>query len=533
GSAGHWVERRQAEVREVHLRALELISEAAAAMGEWSEAVAAAEQAIVLEPFREPAHLRLMAAHAGAGNRAAALRAYQRCRAVLADQLGADPSPATQAAHRALLGPHTPPLVAAAGGDRRPAGRLPLDLTSFVGRSAEVAALARLLGSRRLVTLTGPGGVGKSRLAVETARSARADAGGVFLVELAGLADDDLVAQQFLTALGVGEVMGLGPHDTLVARLGDREALLIADSCERVIEGCASVVDLLVRRCAGVRVLATSREPLRVPGEAVWSVPPLETPDPARVTSLDEALGYGAVQLFVERARAIKPGFQPSAGEVAAVVQLCRRLDGIPLALELAAARTDVLSVEEIAARLDDRFRLLAQGARTAPARHQTLRAAIDWTHDALAPSERRWFSRLAAFPGGFTLGAAERLAVVGDDDMLAIVAQLVAKSLVVADRGPGPTRYGMLESVRQYGEERLDQSGEAVPVRDALAQWALELAERAEAELAGPHQREWLDRLEVEHDNLRAALAWVTGEAARPDGESGARLAAALGRFW
>ena len=520
GATGRWVEQRQAELSELRVRALEAVADAATAGGDVAAALAAAGEAVALEPLRESAHLRLMAAQAAAGNRGEALRAYERCRTVLAEELGVAPSPQTEAAYLALLGEEPSRPAAAAPAPAPPRHHLPLQLTPLVGRDDDLAEVAKALSAARLVTLTGTGGVGKSRLAVQVAAEVAGDFDdGAVLVELAPLADPELLPLQALAALGLREEVGRTPGQTLAGYLGDRRLLLLLDNCEHLVSACAALVDGLLRTCPRISVLATSREPLGVPGEVAWRVPSL-APD-------------AAVALFAERARWAGGTFSLTPGNEATVAHLCRRLDGIPLALELAAARVGMLSVEEIAGRLDDRFRLLSGGARTAAPRQQTLRATVDWTYDALPTPERALFNRLAVFASAFTLEAAERVGA-GDHvprrDVLEVLSGLVNKSLVLAEPADGRTRYRLLETMRHYARERLAESGEALTVRAAHLAWATALAEEAEPALDGADQRRWLELLETEHDNLRAGLTWaVSGGEAEP----ALRLAGALGRFW
>jgi non-specific serine/threonine protein kinase len=380
------------------------------------------------------------------------------------------------------------------------------------------------MADTRLLTLTGTGGVGKTRLALAAAAHlAPGFADGAFLVELAPLADAELLPQQVLGALGLREEAGQAPADTLAAHLRGRHVLVVLDNCEHLVAASADLAERLLRSCPGLTILATSREPLGVPGESAWRVPSL-SPEGARA-------------LFTERARSVRPDFQASGVDAAAIAQLCRRLDNIPLALELAAARTNALSVQEIAERLDDRFRLLSGGARTAMPRQQTLRAMVDWTYDALSDDERRLFEHLAVFGSSFSLEAAEQ--VTGRDGggdaephVVDTLAGLVNKSLVLAE-GPGPdgrTRYRLLETMRHYARERLAESGEAAAVRLRHLRRAVAVAAEAEAALDGPGQAAVLDRLEAEHDDLRVALAWGTSGG---DPEPALRLAVSLTRFW
>ena len=534
GGAGAWVERRRAEVRELHLRALELLSEAAAGGGDWALAVATAEEAVAVEPFRESAHLRLMAAHAGAGNRGEALRAYERARRVLAEELGVDPSPPTQAAYVALLGEERPPPPASPRAATASPVRLPLPLTSFVGRGGALAEVRRLLGTTRLLSLTGTGGMGKTRLALETAsEEAAAGARDVALVELGPLSDPELVPQQVLSALGLSEQPGRTPTDSVVDHLCARPTLLVLDNCEHLLAAAAEMAHRLLQSCPDLRIVTTTREPLRVPGETTWRVPALTTPESDERPSADELVRYDAVRLFLDRAAAVRPGLAVTDADAAALAQLVRRLDGIPLALELAAGRMSVMSIQELAERLDDRFRLLAGGSRTAPDRHQTLRAAVDWTYDALAPPEAALFDRLAVFAGTFALDVAERVCAgrgLERTDVLDLLSGLVDKSLVMAEQTDGTTRYRLSETMRRYAQERLaEDAAEDAAMRDAHLAWVGELAARAEGELRGPEQVRWLRVVEAALDDVRAALRWGS-ERAEVDTLA---LAAALGRFW
>ncbi len=524
GAEGPWVERRQAELTEFHVRALEVLSTAAMSSGDPAGALRAAEEAVSLQPFRESAHVRVMAAHEAAGNRAAALRAYERCRRRLAEELGIAPGPGTERVYIELLGQEPPafeaPAVAATG-------NLPAPLTRFVGRQGERARIADLLTSTRLVTMTGPGGVGKSRLAIEVAGDlARAYPDGVWLIELAALADSSLLVEQATSVLGVADAAGATAMQSLLAHLRSKRSLLVLDNCEHLVAACAPLVDCVLRACAGVRVLATSREPLCIGGETIFALPPLSIPPAGEEASLGSLLRHDAVALFVDRAHAASPelDLEPSA---AAVATVCRRVDGIPLAIELAAARVRSLTVPEIAQRLSDRFDLLAAGPRTAPRRHQTLRAALDWSYDGLSSPERRIFVALSVFSGSFTAEAAD--AICGEP-AVELVFRLVDKSLVVADRSGSTTRYRLLETIRHYGKEKLGAERAGVAASRALLQWSATLAEAAEAGLEGPDQPVWLRTLDAEHDNIRGALDWAAAETANLDGP---RTAAALWRYW
>lgn len=412
---------------------------------------------------------------------------------------------------------------------------LPAEVTSFVGRERELAEVTQLLAGTRFLTLIGVGGCGKTRLALQVAREVLRDyPHGVWLVELASLADPDLVPDAVASALGVAEQPGRSPTESLVRYLKPRTALLVVDNCEQLVSGCATLVDTMLRRCPDLRILATSREGLRIAGELTYLVPSLSLPDTHAQLALESVMQSGAVRLFVERASLHRPGFSITDENAPAVVRVCRRLDGMPLAIELAAARIRALTVEQIASRLDDRFRLLTGGSRAALPRHQTLRAAMDWSYDLLSQPERALWRRVSVFAGGWTVEAAEAICpgeYVEATDVLALLMRLVDKSLVVVDVHSREARYRLSETVRQYGRNRLWDSGESVGVQDRHLDWYLHLAERAEVELRGPGQEAWLDRLEIELDNLRQALEWSRAKGGGAEAEL--RLAGALRWFW
>jgi predicted ATPase/transcriptional regulator with XRE-family HTH domain len=458
---------------------------------------------------------------------------------VIAQALGLSPAEVTPPDRSSPPGARASPVLDSAGARAVGAASnltdLPVPMTSFIGRARELAAVKQRFSSARLLTLTGPGGCGKTRLALQAAAElADKFADGVCFVELAPLGDPRLVPQSVASALGVREEPTRPLPVTLIDTLHRRQLLLVLDNCEHLIAACAELAHILLSACPQLHVLATSREVLGVAGEMAWRVPPLASPDPQRPVPVEHLLQYEAVQLFVERARTVQPTFTVTERNAAAVAQVCHRLDGIPLAIELAAARVKVLTVEQIAARLDDRFRLLTGGSRIALPRQQTLQAAIDWSYDLLSEPERRLWRRLSVFAGGWTLEAAEAVcAGAGLDaaEVLDRLTSLVDKSLVTVDAMAGEARYRLLETIRQYGREKLERSGEAAVIRRQHLEWHVGLAERAEPELTGPDQAVWLEKLEAEHDNLRAALEWSQVEA---QGEQiGLRVAAALWRFW
>ena len=418
--------------------------------------------------------------------------------------------------------------------ERSPGLRLasfPDELTSFVGRSAELARVRELLGEARLLSLVGAGGCGKTRLALRSAVAARDRfADGMWWVELAALEDGGLIVGAVSSVLGLRERRGHAPQEVLCEYLRDRRVLLVLDNCEHLLEACAMLVEPLLRLCPGLVVLATSREAMRVPGELSYVVPSLAVP--AQSESVAEVLRSDAVGLFVDRAVQARHTFALTDDNAGAVAAICRELDGMPLAIELAAARVRMLSPERIAKELDRRFRLLTGGGRTMAARHETLRASIDWSHDLCSEEERVLLRRLSVWAGGFTLDGAE---VVSADEMLSRRAVLepltglVDKHLVDTHERGGDIRFRMLETIRQYAAERLDDAGELEGVRMRHLDWCLQLAERAEPELVRDDVAMWLSRLEPEAANLRAAVDWAMAV----DGEAALRMAAALTFFW
>jgi predicted ATPase/DNA-binding SARP family transcriptional activator len=410
--------------------------------------------------------------------------------------------------------------------------QLPLQLTSFVGRERDIGAVRQLLDGARLLTLTGAGGSGKTRLALEiAAREASAYTDGVAWVELAPVCDADIVPEAVAAAMLIREHSGRPALEALTAALREKSLLLLLDNCEHLVDACAPLAEKLLRECPRLRLLVTSREALGVPGEIAWMVPPLSLPPHGSLAPAEVARSE-AGQLFVERAHDVVPGFTLSDSNAAAVAQICWRLDGLPLAIELAAARLRALSAAQVAARLDDRFRLLTGGSRTAIPRHQTLRATIDWSYTLLSPEERLLFDRLSVFDGPFSLEAAEAICAcdpICADDVLELVSDLVEKSLVEALELGSAVRYRMLESVDQYGTERLAARGETGLLQRRHAEYFLAMAERAEPHLTGTERSSWLEPMKAEGDNFREALAWSR----RADTELHLRLIGSLRMLW
>ena len=554
-----WAEERRAHLRGVYLSLLWEVAGLYEERNEFGEAIEALGRVVAEDPTHEGAHVGLIRLYALLGRRREALGQYERLRDALFREFRAEPEAATVRLHQEIWAGTFPPdhspqaagspseeLHAPGAGGRH---NLPLARTSFIGRGRETLEVKRLLAMTRLLTLTGVGGSGKTRLALKVASDlAGAYPDGAWLVELAALSEGELVPQAVARALRVREQPGRPLTETLKDALRARRMLLVVDNCEHLIEPVVRMVDALLDSCPGLRVLATSRETLSAAGEVAWVVPPLTVPDSGRASTAEKLEGYESVRLFIERARQRDPSFVLTPRNGPPVAQVCRRLEGIPLAIELAAARIGVLSVERIAERLDDSLRLLTAGGRTALPRHRTLRATLEWSHELLGEPERKLFRRLSVFAGGLTLEAAEAVGAgdgIEHHDVLDLLSKLVDKSLVLAEASPaeeGALRYRMLESLRQYGQEHLEESGEAQRVRERHAEYYLALAEGADAqeaerELNAARPVAWLERMESEHANLRAALNWSLDQDDEPDGgraeQLGLRLAVALWWFW
>ena len=411
---------------------------------------------------------------------------------------------------------------------------LPLQVNRFIGREREMTAVRGLLMTTRLLTLAGAGGSGKTRLALQVATDLLEEfEHGVWWVELAALSDPLLVPQAVASALGIPERADCTLTEALADVLRPKHLLLVLDNCEHLLAACAQLIETLLRTCSQLRVLVTSREALTITGETIWLVLPLRVPDTYQPPPIEGLLTYEAVQLFVERAKSVLPSFTLTPENASAVVQVCRRLDGMPLAIELAAARIRALSVEQIVARLDDAYRLLTGGSRSALPRQQTLRAAMDWSYGLLSAHERAVFRRLSVFAGSFSLEAAEAICA-GEPgeayDVLDVLSSLIDKSLVLMEQRRGEARYRLLETIRQYGQDKLQEFAEAATVHRHHRNWYARLAEQAEAETLAARQQSVFDRLETEHENLRAALGWSLEQ---QEAETAAQIGAAISRFW
>jgi len=411
---------------------------------------------------------------------------------------------------------------------------LPIALSRFIGREQAIDDVKRAVWTTRLLTLIGPGGCGKTRLALKVAAELLdAFQDGVWFVELAALSDAALMPRTIMSALNMHEQTSHTLIAALIEQLRPRELLLVLDNCEHIIDGCANLALVLLQHCPHLKILATSREALNLTGEIAWPVPPLSLIDPQKIANAATLQTSEAASLFLDRASAAQPDFAASDRIASAIAQICQRLDGLPLAIELAAARVKVLAVDQIAARLDDRFNLLSLGERTAPDRHQTLRAMIDWSYGLLEQLEKMLFRRVAVFADGWTLEAAQ--AVCGSDDLgpqvvLDVLTRLIDKSLVQVRNRDGETRYSMLETIRHYAREKLLEADELAAIRRRHRDYFIKLAEESEPKLQGPEQARWIDRLDTENGNLRSALEWSLTDG---DVKAGLQLAVGLGQYW
>ncbi|MFI7128754.1 BTAD domain-containing putative transcriptional regulator [Nonomuraea sp. NPDC050153] len=520
-----------ARLEELHVAALGDRVDADVRLGRGSELVSELTELVATYPLREGFVAALMRALAEAGRGNEALTVYQRTRELLAEELGADPSAELSAMHTALLRGEL--------GERSEHRRTNLraELTSFVGKDNDISAIAVLSIGHRLVTLTGAGGAGKTRLATETARTMLTEVpDGAWLVELASVRAGGELAQAALAAIGLrdqallGDARGGEPMDRLIAAVRERAILLILDNCEHMIEAAAAFADRLLGECRRLRIVATSREPLGITGEVLWQVEPLALPakgaDPAEVGASP------AVRLLRDRADLVRKDIGSDAHTVATMARICRALDGMPLAIELAAARLRTMSVDQLARRLDDRFRLLTSGSRTALPRHKTLRAVVDWSWDLLTEAERGVLRRLSVFSGGVSLEAAERVCggeTFAGEPVLDVLTALIEKSLLLADGEDAP-RYRMLSTIREYAAHRLAEAGETESAVRAHLAYFTELAETADPYLRRAEQLEWLTTLETEHDNLSTALRGAISEGWA---QEAMRLAGAAGWYY
>jgi predicted ATPase/DNA-binding SARP family transcriptional activator len=505
-------------------------------LGRHREVVGGLGALISEQPLRERFHEQLVLALYRGGRQADALRAFEAARSTLVDELGLDPGPALQALEHRVLSqdpsldwqPLTPAAAVVEPTPTVPAGRrrnfVPAPLTALIGRDDELARVGTLLTRSRLVTLTGPGGAGKTRLAIDISTRAAVD-GQVWYVDLSPVDLPELVASTVAHALGATTGPNEDANDVAASALAAETGLLVLDTCEHVLAGASNLASTVLRRAPGMKVLTTSRRPLGVAGEAAWPVPPLGVA-PVDADSVATIRSATAVTLFCERARDVRPDFELSAENAADVAGICLTLDGLPLAIELAAARADVLSPGAILERLNDRFDLLVEGAVDAAARQRTLRDAIDWSVELLSDEQRCFFARLGAFAGGFDLQAAEAVAGDGSRESLALLSALVRQSMVAVE---GDDRFRLLDTLRAYATELLAEL-DADDTRRRHARYYTEVAERCESLVRGAGQRDALARLRTDVPNFRAALDWSLGIG---DLDIATRLAGSLAWFW
>ena len=536
-------ERRARE--QAFLAALETLSEQAIRGGDTLEAVRFLRQILRVDPFRETTHRALLEVLATVGDKAGMTLAYRQMRLLLHDELQSEPSAETKALYQRLQGSISaqvtitslPPRLPESDSPPTPSPplRIPFPVSELIGREAETQEVRSLLGTHRLVTLAGSGGIGKTRLALAVASRAALDfPSGIWFVDLSPVTDPAQVVSTLAHVLDVREREGQSLTDALLEHLLGRRLLLILDNAEHLQDSCAALTARLLETLPDLQVLATSRMPLGVAGEQVWRVPSLPCPDPSTPAVPDSLLDYAGPSLFVARALSASSTFVLTEKNAPAIVQICARLDGIPLALELAAARVGSLSAEQIAARLENAFRLLTMGPGTALPRHQTLRALVDWSYDLLQEPEKILLSRLSVFMGGWNLEDAESVcgfAPLALADVLDLLSGLLGKSLALAQEVDGTMRYRLLETLRQYGQERLSASGEIDQVGRRHRDYFVALAEAAEPHLNGPQKGRFLSELELQHDNLRQALAFCLKDEA--GGEVGLRLGGALQQLW
>ena len=549
-----WVLLDRGNREQSYFSTLQQLASDGLAQGDFGTAIEYARRAIAADPLQEGAQRTLIEALASSGDFGAAVQAYRELRLYLHQELNTAPSPQTTNLYNRIRAETrqaaivSRPVIASEGRQTTP-HRIPRPLTDLLGREEEVSKVAARLVQRRLLTLTGTGGLGKTRLAVAVSEILVDEfADGVWFVELAGISDPNLVIQSVASALGIREEAGRTLHDSLISFLRTRYLLLVLDNCEHLLEACATLAIEILDGCSGVKILATSRQALGITGEVNWPVPMLPVPDLGHLPTDTDALlavlnQVPSVRLFVERAESLQKDFALTPRNAISISRICQRLDGIPLAIELAAGNVKVLPIDQIYRRLDDVLRLLTRGSRTAEPRQQTLQATLDWSYDLLTDEERGLLKRLSVFADGWTLDAAELVCATTDEDdiaaslpviyrekLLDVLTSLIDKSLVQVAQRDDSIRYLMLETVRQYARVRLEESGENEVLRIRHRDFFLELSEAVDLNLRREELGEWLLRLEEDHENLLAALEYSIVEIGA---ETGLRFCRALSRYW
>ena len=520
-----WAFLKSEQLRGEMTAALDRLVEDYCTTAQAESALPYAQRLISMDPLNEAAHRQLMQIYVLTDQPAAAIQQYQTLERLLRKELNLDPQPETRELYRKI---RKGELKHVDTGTPSPPHNLPVQLTTFIGRDRERDEIGRLLLHHRLVTLIGTGGIGKTRLSLETGRhllSRYPD--GVWFIPLESLTDEKMLVQTAASYLGIVKLPDQALLDTLMNTLRSKRMLLILDNCEHLLEACSQLVETLLKNCPEVKVLATSRDSLRLEGEAFYHVPSLAIPKKRDIRSVDELTNSESVRLFAERAALVLSSFEVTKENAGTIIDICKRLDGIPLAIELAAARVDMFKAEEILDQLNRSFDLLVSSKRSVSQRHQTLRASIDWGWNLLTDSERVFMRRLAVFAGGWTLPAAQ---AVCDDRSLELTSALVGKSLVVVHQDAArETRYDLHEMIRNYAWEKLVEAGEEEMIRDRHLDYFLDLSRQFEPALHGEDQLSWLERLYPERDNFRAALQW----AAKTNIQAGLYLSGRLRTFW